>query len=237
MRVLNFFTALLIKFVLATAANAANISTEDLGDDLSLIVVTGEITSGDSEIFRREAAKASQAIVALESPGGATLEAIEIGEIIRIRGFSTLVLNDSQCVSACALIWLAGTPRTLARSGSVGFHATYTDQKGQRLESGVGNALVGRYFAILNLPQRAIIFATSANPAEMNWLNASNTSDIGIEVTLIDDLIDGEDVEDANNSLPSPTQSDGADQPDTTLWSQAGYWNIITDHSLGDLTP
>lgn len=212
-------------------AESATISVEDLGDGDSLILVTGEIVAGDGQRFRREAAKVSSAIVALESPGGATLEAIEIGETIRIRGFSTLVVNNSQCVSACALIWLAGTPRTLSRSASVGFHATYIDQDGQLIESGVGNALVGRYFAVLNLSQRAIVFATSAKPTEMNWLTVTNAEDSGFAVKVIDDF--PAEKSDLPNPPPVRTYRREPDS-EVTLWSTVGEWSIITDHTLGD---
>lgn len=140
--------ALIATWTTAHSALAANIEVDDLDNGTSVITIIGDIESGDSAKFRNIAASLDKAIVVLESDGGATLEAIEIGEAIRLKGFSTLVLNDTVCASACGLIWLAGTPRTLSATAKIGFHASYTGETGRRMESGVGNALVGRYFAM-----------------------------------------------------------------------------------------
>ena len=212
--------------------NAADISSKDLGENLTAILIAGTIEKGDSEVFRREAAKHSSAVVILMSDGGFTLEAIEIGETIRILGFTTLVTNGTQCVSACALIWLAGTPRSLSKSARIGFHATYTDERGRRLESGVGNALVGRYLAILNLPQKAIVFATMAPPDDMVWLDTSNYADLGIETKIIDDFGAAEAEPKSEFISPKQTRSQGTEE--TSLWEAVGHWRVMVDSTLGD---
>lgn len=201
------------------------------------------------DTFNRTAAQLDNAIVVLESEGGATIDAIKIGETIRIKGFSTIVLNRSYCASACALIWLAGSPRVLTKSARVGFHATYVDENGRKLESGVGNALVGRFFAILNLPQKAIIFATSAPPSGVNWLSHSNATSLGIEVNLVEDFVEEPEAlqeGDAKRSdapppplniapAPPPIQtSPTQNNVETTLWARVGDWSVLTDHTLGD---
>jgi len=232
------FIALLLAFSVATDdVLAAEIRSEDLDDGLSMISITGDIESGDSAKFRREAARHETAVVVLESEGGSTIDAIEIGEAIRIRGFSTLVFNDNYCASACGLIWLAGTPRRLSQSARVGFHATYIAENGQRLESGVGNALVGRYFAILNLPQKAIIFATSASPNDANWLTVDNATSYGIEVTSIDDFVpEEEDPQETKEPSGPPAIQTYRTEPkrETTVWGNAGEWSVNVDHTLGD---
>jgi hypothetical protein len=237
---LSLFIVLATLLGLPNPLRAAEFRVEDLGDGLSMVAIMGEIKRGDNATFRREAAKLENAVVVLESPGGATVDAIEIGETIRIRGFSTLVMNGSYCVSACGLIWLAGTPRTLSRTAYVGFHATYIDENGTKLESGVGNALVGRYFAILNLPQKAIIFATSAAPDQANWVTAENAVSLGIDVKIIDDF-EADTVEEALPppsspiAIPPPIQTYPSGQrSETTLWSNTGDWVVFVDHSLGD---
>jgi len=90
------------------------------------------------------------------------------------------VLADSTCTSACALIWLGGKHRYLAPGGHLGFHATHADQGGRLIETGVGNAMVGHYLSQLNLPEKAVVFATIASPYELNWLNAENSAEAGI---------------------------------------------------------
>ena len=79
----------------------------------------------------------------LDSPGGSLVPAIAIGKLVRQKGYATVVLDQSTCNSACALIWLAGTPRYLEGAGNLGFHASYTEQGGRLVETGVGNASSG----------------------------------------------------------------------------------------------
>ncbi|WP_230281660.1 hypothetical protein [Croceicoccus sp. Ery15] len=216
---------------------AAEIEAVSLDSDLTAILVTGDIEAGDALSFRNEAAKVDQAIVMLESDGGSTLEAIEIGEAIRLKGFSTLVINGSDCFSACALIWLAGAPRSLSKSARVGFHASYTDSNGQRMESGVGNALVGRYLTLLNLPAKAVVYTTSAPPNGLNWVNQSNYSTVGIDIKFIDDWTDdsGDDKNSRQENPESPQNYSQYQQTSqTTVLKNIGAWTIGIDHTLNE---
>src|SRR5205823_7956897 len=179
----------------------------------------------DGAKFRSEASKYEQADVLLESDGGALIDALEIGEAIRLKGYGTAVLNGSDCNSSCALIWLAGTPRKLSKSGRVGFHAAYTDISGSSQESGVANAMVGRYLTLLNLPEKAVIFATSAPPSKLTWLTAANYADSGIEVKVIGDINWAQSAAASTPSMPPPLIRTVAappavpvKKPDTELW-------------------
>ncbi|WP_374407429.1 hypothetical protein [Pelagerythrobacter sp.] len=221
----------------SSPAMAAEISAVELDSELVAIAIEGEIASGDGATFRREAAKHEAAVVLLDSEGGSTLDALEIGEAIRLRGFSTLVINDAVCASACGLIWLAGTPRLLSQSAQVGFHATYIDEQGRKLESGVGNALVGRYLTVLNLPMKAIVFATMASPNQLNWLDRSNYLEAGIDTQLIEDFDGGSGDETATApQLPPPirTYPTQSRATDTSEWASIGHWRVMVDKTLGD---
>ncbi len=179
------FPAVILAFALLTfSANAADIEKQTL-QNLSIITISGPITAGDEIRFRSLASTSSEAVVILNSEGGATLAALEIGRAIRLAGFSTAVPADSLCASACALIWLSGTPRFAEDNSHVGFHASYVIKNGQATESGVGNALVGAYLVQLGLPQRAIIFVTSAPPEGIEWLDENRGRSVGIEFTSL----------------------------------------------------
>jgi hypothetical protein len=163
------------------AASAAKIEHINLGDGIELIAIEGTIASGDEEKFRRLSVQYDDAVVALSSEGGALLAAIEIGKMIRLKEFPTLVLDNYECTSACALIWIAGSTRFLAPGGRVGFHASYRDEGGRKVETGLGNALVGRYLTLLNLPEKAVLFATAAPPDRVLWLSSTNSREAGID--------------------------------------------------------
>jgi hypothetical protein len=170
---------------LPSRAGAAQITTEknDLGEDY--LSISGRIEAQDGKKFTQLALAGDASVVFLESSGGSIEAAIEIGRVIRLKGMTTVVADKDHCVSACGLIWLAGERRLLTQGARVGFHATYTTTDKIRRESGVGNALVGRYLTLLNLPERAVIFATIAGPNEINWLDATNKRASGIELEVL----------------------------------------------------
>ena len=87
-----------------------------------------------------------------------------------LRGFATAVAPGTLCASACALTWLAGSPRYFDITSKLGFHAAYQVVDGKATESGVGNALVGAYLNQIGLPDNAIVYVTSAPPEGIEWL-------------------------------------------------------------------
>jgi hypothetical protein len=165
---------------LAATPAWAGVQHAPLEDGVEGIYITGEIFAPDETAFRELADRYPQAVVYLDSPGGELVPGIEIGKLVRERGYATVVLEQSTCNSACALIWLAGTPRYLQGSGNLGFHASYSEEGGQLVETGVGNAIVGHYISQLGLEQDAVIFATSASPYEIMNLTAANSVEAGI---------------------------------------------------------
>jgi len=166
-------------------ARAADISVVRLGPDKPFIVIVrGDLNANDTDHFRTTVSSISRAIVAFDSDGGSVVTGIEIGELIRLRGFYSAVLDDSRCVSACALAWLGGIRRFMSPRAKIGFHAAYDDRSGT--ETGVGNALVGAYLNKIGLSYSAVIFATQAAPKSMTWLTPSEGAQRGIFVDLID---------------------------------------------------
>lgn len=174
----RFFSAVVTAayFVSGSIVSAAEFYNETLSDGTEAIVLEGEIVAGDEEKFRELSIRYPKALVSLESPGGALAPALEIGRQIRLRGYSTIVLGNSRCSSACALIWIAGSQRTISEDALVGFHASYLDEAGRKVESGVANALVGHYLSQLNLSEQAVIFATMAPPDQVAWLGSRNAT-------------------------------------------------------------
>lgn len=164
----------------ATPASAA-IDHSTLEGGVEAIYITGEIALGDHAAFSEIAEKFPNAVVFLESPGGTVIPALEIGQLVRERGYRTVVIAGSTCASSCALIWLAGTRRYLEPGGRIGFHASSAQEDDGRLvESGVSNAFIGYYLAKLELSERAVVFTTMAPPHELTWLTAENSEGAGI---------------------------------------------------------
>ena len=186
MRCFSVIAAIAVFTLPLKHTNVADIARRTLNDPrLDVITISGPIALGDETRFRALANVSGNAIVVLNSEGGLTFTALEIGKAIRLAGFATAVPSDSLCASSCALIWLAGTPRFSEGDSHVGFHASYIVKDGQASESGVGNALVGAYLTQLGLPQRAIIFVTSAPPEGIEWLDRKKARSVGIEFTSL----------------------------------------------------
>ncbi len=152
------------------------------GGQFDLITVVGDLVPGDDKRFIEFALGAANAIVAFQSPGGNLVAGIEIGKAIRLKGFSTLVPDGTQCASACALAWLGGHVRFMGRGAKVGFHAVYTNDNGQVTVSSAGNALVGAYLNQLGLSNSAIMYITEASPNEIQWLTFADAQDVEIDV-------------------------------------------------------
>jgi len=164
----------------AFPVRAAQIAEAPAGDGIDLISITGVLEDGDDAVFRKLAAASDKAIVVLNSEGGSVSTGLEIGRAIRLRGFATAVPPQTLCASACALTWLAGSPRFLDDTSKLGFHAAYRVVNGKAAESGVGNALVGAYLNQIGLPENAIIYVTSAPPEGIEWLSANKAAAAGI---------------------------------------------------------
>jgi invasion protein IalB len=147
-----------------------------------LVLVDGKIEPGDGAQFRLKTSFLSGAIVSFRSDGGSVAAGIQIGEIIRLKGFTTSVSRDASCVSACALAWLGGTKRSMSAESKIGFHAAYT---ADGRETGVGNALIGAYLNKIGLPYSAVVYITQAAARSMTWLSAAEAKKHGIDVELV----------------------------------------------------
>jgi TonB family protein len=147
------------------------------GDGRVFVDVVGQINVEDFKTFKEKTDQIypigaghpnKQAIVTLVSYGGRADAALQIGDWIRKRGMSTFVPSDRTCASACALIWLAGVPRTVGNTPQIGFHAIYDPTT--RRETGAGNAVVGAYLRDLGVGYEAIVFMTRKGPTNVEWL-------------------------------------------------------------------
>jgi hypothetical protein len=176
------FFILLTSFGAAQAATISVLPTKD--PDTFLVTVEGEFVRSDYEQFRRKTAGITKGVVGFQSPGGDVIAAIQMGRLIRLENFSTLVPDKMTCASACALAWLGGTDRFMGRKALIGFHAAYNADSGQ--ETGVGNALVGAYLNEIGLPYKAVFYITSAAPTSMTWLTLADAQQEGINVSPLD---------------------------------------------------
>jgi hypothetical protein len=180
-RALIFWAALHLALFSATIAHAADVTVLDRGsgDIPAVISINGFIEMGDDKKFIDITTGIRKAIVFLESPGGRISPAMAIGIEIRKHDFGTTVPQGKVCTSACALTWLAGTPRYMGKDAKVGFHAAKVKQEDTE-PSAPGNASVGYYMHELKFPLQAVIFVTETSPDNMAWLSQEDAQTYGI---------------------------------------------------------
>lgn len=179
----------LVLACLATGTTfAANITTFEFGTAGESpgegVLIKGELYYADIAAFQDIAARLPrQTVVIISSPGGNLKAGIEIGRTIHKKGFRTAVADV--CASACALAWLAGSQRFASERALIGFHVAYVDGV-QKVESGMGNAIVGLYLGELGFRENVVAYITSASPDEMQWLSFRDAALLGIDVEMFE---------------------------------------------------
>jgi len=158
------------------------------GEGRVFVDVVGKINDEDFKTFKEKTdqiypIRPGHLIVTLMSYGGSIGAAVQIGDWIDKRGMSTFVPGDRTCTSACALIWLAGWPRTVGNTPLIGFHAAYDPTS--RRETGAGNAVVGAYLRNLRLDYEAIILMTRKGPTSVEWLTPDLAKELGIAMARL----------------------------------------------------
>jgi Clp protease len=147
---------------------------------LPVIGINGDLDVADVDRFQELSSKLNNATVLLRSRGGKMLAGMRIGEIIKAKGYTTVVKD--YCASSCALIWLAGSKRFMTPTAQIGLHQAY-NLAGQA--DGVGNAVLGSYLTRLGLGYDAIAYAAQAGPDAMKWLTPDDAKRLGIQVIVV----------------------------------------------------
>jgi uncharacterized protein YraI len=131
------FAALVILWVCAhSGAKAAQISQTD-----NTLLFAGDIQKGDLEQLTRKVSEAQLAgaqdlTLSLNSQGGSFEESLRLANFVNSTALQTRVASGSKCLSACAIVFLAGASRsedeaqheisrTLEVGAELGFHLPY----------------------------------------------------------------------------------------------------------------
>ena len=167
-------TVLLTSATLPT--QAASIDVKDNVIQISGIIRLNDILALEVETDGLD----KPMVVRLDSNGGSFLPAIRIGEMIRQKGWSTHV--ERRCLSACAVIWLSGSQKSMSTAAQIGFHQVYNRETGL-VEAQPMNFLRS-YLARLGYTKEMIEFATQAGPADMSYFTGSDSQRLGVQVIV-----------------------------------------------------
>jgi hypothetical protein len=91
------------------------------------LIATGMIAPGSAGAFAAEVNARGEYIktVVLNSPGGSVNDALEIGRLIRTKGFATEVEKEKICVSSCPLVFVGGVKRAAGANAIIGVHQVF----------------------------------------------------------------------------------------------------------------
>jgi hypothetical protein len=148
------------------------------------VAIDGDFAAGDFETFQAKTASLDEAAVILRGAGGLIFEAIDIGERIKEKGYSTYVKEN--CTSSCGFIWLAGSPRTKLATANVGFHRPYSSETWTAPSWVVDT--VEAYMQALDLNNATIEFTLSATePTDVIYLTENDAKRLGLAVAIVPD--------------------------------------------------
>jgi hypothetical protein len=91
------------------------------------LIATGAIATGTAEAFAAEVNARGEYIktVVLNSPGGSVGDALEMGRLIRAKGFATEIEQHKICVSSCPLVFAGGAKRVSSANAMIGVHQVF----------------------------------------------------------------------------------------------------------------
>ena len=142
-----------------------------------VLVMTGVIGPGSYQKFRRLVSRSKPDLVVLDGPGGVLGEALRIGQEVRRRGLSTVVIDNSHCASACAVVFLSGRKKYMGKGAAVGLHAA-SSLDGR--ESREGTGIMAHYLSSVGVPRGIVRNMSKTAPSQIRWLSRSERRALGI---------------------------------------------------------
>ncbi|WEJ97931.1 MAG: hypothetical protein P0Y59_13245 [Candidatus Sphingomonas phytovorans] len=154
------------------------------------IYAAGDITSGTTKQFLAfvKARNITQARVYFDSPGGLSLEGMELGRAIRALHFNTAVgarrkpgAEPSICASACAYAYAGGESRFLDEDGgSLGLHQFHLDKKkAPTSDVQAMSALMLSYLTEMGVDSEAFTLASMTAPDDLLILSSEDAERLG----------------------------------------------------------
>lgn len=152
------------------------------------VFAEGEISTGDAARLRSFLSenKIDDALIVLNSPGGALIEGLQLGRTIRELGHDTEVRSRSDdlgvCASACAYAFAGGHNRYYStEAGLLGLHQFYGGAAGEKSEGQAQeiSGLLVAYLTSMGVDALAFSVSTQAASDQMIWLTEDDAVGLG----------------------------------------------------------
>jgi hypothetical protein len=152
----------------------------------AVIIGRGPIVPGDVERFTAALAKVDQsgrplAALALDSGGGNLAEAKLLLDIIRDRRIAVVIPVNSQCASACFLLFAASPRRLAATDALIGVHSA-SENGAETGASLAVTTLMARDARDLGVPPAIIGKMVETTPGRVAWLDPADLALMAVTV-------------------------------------------------------
>ena len=179
-----WLTVSLLVAAVVPRAEAMTFSTVTRADGLRIVLAEGSVADGDAERLRvalrlADRDHAGFKVMALESPGGAIVEAFAMVDVMDREKVATVVRPGATCASACAqVLFLSGGHRTIEGDGRLGLHACHT--AADRSRSVACNELIAQNAMARGTPYGSImVFLHLTGPTQMRWVGREEAHYLG----------------------------------------------------------
>jgi hypothetical protein len=164
-----------------------------------VLAVTGTIMPGSAAAFAGEVESYGEYVetVALDSPGGSVGDALEMGRLIRDKGFATSVKAGGLCASSCPLVFAGGTERVAAASSAIAVHqiyaATPSDSSVASRLAAAGNAMsdaqsmtaqISRYLIEMGIDSEVWLRALETPPDRLSYFSPQELTRLKLATRL-----------------------------------------------------
>lgn len=161
------------------AVTAVEIQPIGTGNSEIAISVSGEIDSGDDELFSESLQTAQNerlavGFVNLNSPGGIVSTGAGMARIIRNRQIKTRVKSGSTCASACFMLFAAGKERHAEPGARIGVHSAVNQRYGETKDAKSTTIDMARFLSELDVPSSIIGKIVTTKPDQITWLTAED---------------------------------------------------------------
>lgn len=191
----NFLITALAVILVCMPKQVSAIDISENPDKQNALNLSGEIKPKDAEKLAGYFKNSNlPKMLFIDSPGGDLIEALRMADIIRLLHLQVAIPKGRNCLSACFLLYLAGSGRTAAGTtegirdsrmpvGFVGLHRPYirSIDSTEQSQSAQSNAMkkVSKYLEDQLVPRRLIDMMMSRPSNDIYWLTDEDINELG----------------------------------------------------------
>ena len=173
------------------SASAAELTTTVSRDNRTIVLLNGALAASDAgrvkELLRAAAAAGKPAsAMRLHSSGGSLLEAVRLAGVVQGAKIATVVMAGATCAAACFIPFVAGNPKVVSATATVGAPGAAAHQepsgKTPAVVQGEMPAVV-RVLKELGLLDAIITKMLAKSEDDIAWLTTDDLRAMGATVT------------------------------------------------------